>query len=589
MGGTWKWAMVGIALLIAFGAALRVASRREVGRPESQDASNDRAPGSVRPGHPAAGGMLPPAPTDDAEGPTTDERPSPSPTPGIAGSPSFTEAEDPEATESAHGPDGDAADVEEPPYDGEDGAATSGGKGTPASKPKLPSRGTARIFGTVLGKDGLPVRLVLVSARREEDGGVLDRKPNEKGEYQAMSLAGGTYVVTCAVKGQAVLTRRIDLAEGEEKRVDFSVASGTRLFGWVSRGGRPVADTQLVFAPEHGADVTATFAATDAQGNYEVRGVPPGAVMGRVGNHDHRIWVPEGLDELRCDIALPEGIVAGHVYGGRGRAPAKGAKVDVYRVGDPRGDLAQHAARWVTGAEADVDGRYEAKGVTGGRYMLHVSHPEYGLRVHGPVDVPEGGAAEGIDLYLGDPGHLVVFVVDQDWKPIEKAVITIRDAATGEPLLLPQERREATDLGAYILKGVPAGEYRVTAHARGCAQATQRARIANGVERVEFRLAEEARLKVHVRDSSGQPVEHAVLVLWDAAGEPVDPTPGDWDDPSRSQTDTDGALLRGGLGSGTYQAEVASALGRARFQFEAEEGKTTEVEVTVQPVPEEER
>lgn len=582
----WKWLLVAVALFFAVAAAIRVSTRgertRTAGRSVTADApaAAHADPGDCESG--AAAEIQIQNPTSQRN-PESQQRMDQQPLDGETSS----------GSESPSPGPGDRAGLDESPEDstyypgGEgDGVDPAGGA---ASESKVPAHGTGRIYGTVLGKDGLPVKLVLVSVRREEDGGALDVKPNDAGKYQVVNLAGGTYVVVCAIQGEAVLSRRVGLAESEEKQVDFSVASGVRLFGWVSRGGRPVADVLLSFSPEQGADVTTTFSKTDAQGNYEVRGVPPGAVMGRVGNHDYRIWVSEGLEELRYDIRLAEGIIAGHVYAGRSRTPAKVAHVEVYRAGDPKGDLAQHASRWLTAVDTDVEGRYEAKGIGGGRYMLHVSHPDHGTRIHGPVELPERGAAEGVDIYLGDPGMIAGFVLDVSGLPIAGAAASVRQLATGEPVLRRDEQLLTNEHGLFLVEDIPPGRYIVTVHAREHAQQSKVVDASDALERVEFCLGPEANVRVRVRDASGEPVEHAVLVVWDALGEPVDPAPGEWYDPSRTQSDLGGFVTRGGLAVGAYRGEVASSKGRATFEFSVTAGRTTEVEVTVQPAREEDR
>lgn len=372
-----------------------------------------------------------------------------------------------------------------------------------------------------------------------------------------------------------------DRSTGNAEAAADGLNPGVRLFGWVSRGGRPVTETQVSFSPEHGADVTTTFAKTDAQGNYEVRGVPTGSVMGRVGDHDYRIWVPEGLDELRFDIPLAEGVVSGRVYQGSQRRPAQAADVQVYRSGDPKGDLSQHAARWVTGTTTDVEGRYELTGLQAGEYWIHVVQRKHGTKIHGPVRLPERGGLEGVDIYLGDSGMIAGFVLDSTGLPIMGAAASVRQIESGEPVLGRDQRVVTNEHGLFLVEGVPPGRYRVTTHARGKGQQSKTIDADEGAARVEFLLSPEGFVRVQVKDASGNPVEHAVLVVWDASGEPVDPAPGDWGDPLRTQTDRGGFLTRGGLASGDYRGEVASSRGRATFGFSIVEEKTTNVVVEV--------
>ena len=181
------------------------------------------------------------------------------------------------------------------------------------------------------------------------------------------------------------------------------------------------------------------------------------------------------------------------------------------------------------------------------------------------------------------------FVFDTSGLPIAAAVASVRQADTGEPVLIRGEQVLTNQHGLFLIEGIPNGSYEVTVHASGHAQQSKLVKASDALERVEFCLGPEANVRVRVRDASGNTVEHAVLGVGNVLGNPIDPAPGEGDDVSRTQSDSSGYVTRGGLAAGAYRGEVASSKGRTTFEFSVIEGKVTDVEVTVQPVREEDR
>lgn len=476
--------------------------------------------------------------------------------------------------------------------------APSGGTG-PADKESSPSeeapsksnledlvdatpRGTGRIFGHVLDKDGLPARDILVSVHLDGATDGVGQKLDAQGGFDAIRLAAGTYTVACVVENEALLTRRVALATGEEKQVDFSFAAGVRMYGTLRRGGRALTDTQMAFGPEQGADVTVTFARTDDLGAYDVRGIQPGLLRVCVGALCVRFQIPTGIDQLRQDIDLPVGVISGHVYDGKTRAPLAGTDVAAYHVGEPRLDSGQMASRFAGTARTDDQGRYTISGLTGGAYHVQASQRGFLPEARQAVDVPEGGGADAVDLYLIAGAELSGRVLDDRGTAIEGASLTIRDGRTRAPLLGQGEAPRSDVRGDIHLLGVPIGDVLVTAHAAGFAKETRAVTVTEAGGSVVFRLAAEARVRATVRDLAGAPVEHAVLVLRDAQGLPIDPGPTEFDDVKTAQSGADGIVSRGGLAPGSYRGEAASAKGRGYFEFEVGLGQTAEVEVTVE-------
>lgn len=586
-----RWLAIGIGVVAVIAAALAVVrlASREAARPAPRAAqSSGGAPERPASGLPGAGAAdAPAAGTTGAESPLAEP---------VAPMGSAPPTKTPETFAGAvHGSHNPTATLTGPTTPNENTAAAAhhtdetASTTVPSTKKAAEPKGTGRIFGRVLDKDGLPARDVLVYVVLERAEGVSEvragfdsLKLDERGAFAAEHLNAGTYAIACTVVGQLVISRRIALAIGEEREVNFFLASGVRLYGTVRRGGRAVGDTQLAFGPEQGADATMSYAKTNDLGAYEVRGVQPGLSRVYVGALCVRFQVPTGTEELREDIDLPIGEISGHVYDGKTRAALANANVEAYHAGEPGLDSGQMASRFAGQATTDEEGRFTITGLMGGSYRVQASRRGSLPEARVPVELPDGGGVDAVDLNLDSGASLHGTVLDNQGRPIPAASLTIRDAKSREPLLGQGAAARSDAKGSIAIEGVTIGDVLVTAHAAGYAKDTRTVTMTEAGGSVEFRLSAEARIRVTVLDTAGAPVEHAVLVLHDAQGLPVDPGPAEFDDVKTSQSGTDGVVSRGGLAPGSYHGEAASAKGRGYFDFDVLPGQTTEVEVTVE-------
>lgn len=452
------------------------------------------------------------------------------------------------------------------------------GTGDAAAKP--PAGPSGGLFGTVTGRDGLPVAGASVQPRGAPEAVTTDAA----GRYEIAAAPAGKVRVDCTVTGEGTMTRWATVEEGKKAELNFAL-EGIVLHGFVRRAGRPVAATRLEFDPEQGSEMDGSAATTDAAGAYRTVLARPGLLMVRVEADTVRFAVPGGVADFERDIELLAGSISGHVYDEATRAAVVGARIEAFRDLDPRLDIGQAASRFVRAADSGPDGAYELRDLPEGTYTLHVSGTG-GFATVTPVALAKDGFASGADAYLKAGARLEGTVLDAGGKPVAGASFTMREVATGAPMPLPGLDAVRSDAaGRFRVEGVPQGDVRITAHAAGLAKQSATVPVTLAGATVEFRLAPEGRVRVHVLDVAGKPVPKAGLVVRDHAGLPVDPSPEEFADAAGSQSDAQGYVTRRGLPRGHFTGEAAASVGRAPVAFDIEEGKTTELEAVVKEVP----
>lgn len=164
---------------------------------------------------------------------------------------------------------------------------------------RLPAGG-GRIFGRVRDATGAPFKRFLI-----EYAGGYQRSPiDAEGGYEAKPLQEGNHLISFHAWTPLARcwSRRVHVGAGETARLDVDTARGTRLHGVVRQGGRPRSSHQ--FRVES-SDFWA-YASADADGRYELEGVPPGEYRLYPGLSGPTFRVPDGVSEVTWDIDLSE-------------------------------------------------------------------------------------------------------------------------------------------------------------------------------------------------------------------------------------------------------------------------------------------
>lgn len=358
-------------------------------------------------------------------------------------------------------------------------------------------------------------------------------------------------------------------------------AKGCRLFGTVVRGGMPQSDMQVTvstYRDKHGNPVVTR---TDTAGRYEVLPSPTGAVSVRAGGVVEWLYLPSDLDEMRQDLCLPEGAVSGHVYAKGTKEPISDVWVLAYRV-DNTGEAAEpQPSEFVTLDSTDEEGHYLLEGLPGGKYELHAQMGRGEDHVFGVVTLEPRGARDDVDIYIGDPVRISGRVLDASSRPIRRATVTLQDMVNGTPTLPPVQSVSCDDEGIFLFDDATVGAYRMTAVAMGCATAVEAIPVDRKGLQHDFFLRIEATLRMYVKDGKGRALEGASLVITDSSGEVIAPLPSAPGDPGPPRSGPNGEIQRFALREGTFRGYVSLGSAHATFDFKAEEGRETLLEVTL--------
>ena len=216
------------------------------------------------------------------------------------------------------------------------------------------------------------------------------------------------------------------------------------------------------------------------------------------------------------------GSISGHVYKPDGR-PLDGAVITVYTSPDSD-PVASGRTNWY--------GRYEVGGLPTGSYYVKADGYGYAEEFYqdaGPdtatlVSVTLSQETSGIDFTLDVGGYVSGYVYDSQGRPLSGAYIGVYDSTSHYEVA---SGRTGSD-GSYIAVGLPTGSYDVSASRNGCleyydevatlADATSvSATIGQRTPNINFALDQPGIISGTVRDSQGNTVSEANVVVYDSA------------------------------------------------------------------------
>ncbi len=440
---------------------------------------------------------------------------------------------------------------------------------------KLPS--AARVFGRVLDAGGKPKKGAIVDTMAHGRA-VAD----DEGRYEIDGLPPGEITLCCREGGEGLggfgdsQVQKVHLDPGQSIEVNFPPSGGVRVFGVVRCGERVLPDVEVMMIPSDGTSREST---TNAKGEYEFVGLPPGDCYATASGVQVSFAIPDGGTEFRKDFDLPTGALSGSVRIAATRKPPDIVGVTVFGEGD---ESEPFFMRMAGSARSKPDGTFEVIGLKAGKYTVIVRSSPLATEILRNVEVPETGAAKPIEIELVPGGRMHLLVVDEEGKGIDQVFLALWEL----PSKTPNETMDSTcstsgQGGAYeILESFRPGDYvlgvfdhihlpvGVPVHITAGEQAEVKATLGRGGMAI-----------LTVKDEEGKPVEDGAVVVLDAEGKPVDTTLGM---PMGDRLPRGpGGKIGVALPLGKYRGEVTSGDRTGTFEATIQEGPPAEIDVVL--------
>jgi protocatechuate 3,4-dioxygenase beta subunit len=278
----------------------------------------------------------------------------------------------------------------------------------------------------------------------------------------------------------------------------------------VDASGSPVPGASVSVRPAGETFGGSAEAEGDEDGRFVVEGVTAGriVILARAEGHATQrlddVVVAPGERRRGLRLVLERGAtLAGRVASPEGD-PVHGAMVWAQPTEGSAGAGLQGDGR---GDRTDGAGRYRVTGVTSGEVEVTVIHPDY-VRAVQETSLPEGGDSV-LDFRLQRGHDVAGWVVDEVGAPVAAAHLQV-ESALGSSVSDPD--------GAFVLRGVPPGMWRLSAEKEGYAEAEPQRRIevAGPVSGLQVRLVPATTITGQVRGIESSDLAR-VMVL--ASGE----------------------------------------------------------------------
>lgn len=362
------------------------------------------------------------------------------------------------------------------------------------------------ITGTVTDELGDPIEGMWVEAENydDEDAMDMDGETNEEGVYVITGLPPGDYRVSTdsSESGLSYENEYYDNTTSEQlagrvtltgtqttSGIDFTLSAGGAISGTVTDSeGAPIED-MVVSATPYSSDEGWNSANTDANGFYTITGLSSDSYRVQTCSgcsdlsyadkfYDNTsdyygatpviVTVPDTTAEIDFTLALGT-YVSGYVYGWDANSEEYVALEDAHLSAE----YFSGGGGW-SGDETDEEGYYKITGLTAGEYRIRVDKYPY-IEQYYPAAIDWAGA-EPLEIGADIPATNINFELDLGGT----ITGTILDADTNEPVTTgwvnasptngePWGRgaHEIDSDGVYVISGLPAGTYKVSASCEG--------------------------------------------------------------------------------------------------------------------------
>jgi len=459
---------------------------------------------------------------------------------------------------------------------------------------KVSVRIELRAGGTVRGRAmraGSPAASGWVTARPRGDGGTQrNTQTDADGAFELKGLAPGDYLIIVESNGRggAQLRRAVTVIEGQTVEIDLEGGAGVRLSGRIiSRDGAVGEGRVEALRLDQGVD-GGSRSQIGPGGEYALDLPGPGTYtlmvgFGPGGGVKLDVVVPAGSTEVRQDLELPSGRVAGTVVDASTGQAVPNVEVGAFLSG-ARGAsiLSLYKSMQVMGRSDDA-GRFILANLPEGSYDLRAFANGYVQVRRASIQIGAAGTSREARVDMQKALSFAARAEDSGGRPLSGALALLRDGE-GDLVLSGSPARSGGD-GVLDVQGVIPGTYRMTvshqAHAPARAVITVLEDGSVSPQPV-FRLEKGG--KIRVRVSSGrEPVDGATAEVIDDAGEDLMNDAGFFFQEMAMATGPDGILEVGPFPAGVYKVSVTKDGRSSKAEKVAvREGETAEESLTLE-------
>ena len=383
----------------------------------------------------------------------------------------------------------------------------------------------ARVEGHVTTKEGTPVSGQRINLFQGFDFfSAKTAFTDDAGAFGFQAIAEGAY--------QCSIGRFENNATGQQKNVvvpvggtvtiDFQTEgdkeAGGSISGTITIGGKPAVKANVVATDSRG-EASGVSTETDGEGHYVARGLNAGDVRVQVSTQEGNFRTRGGKIEKPggtavIDIAFGASRVSGVLIGSDGKVTVSGAWVQA-EIADPKAEDGGWARvrGFVTSGN---DGQFAFQGLEPGTYRLRITGNMggYAAKVTEPFSVTDGETKDLGRIQLAAGGGISGRVTNSEGSPMEGVGVSLENSR-GEPVFLFSMSSTGSD-GRYGMEGLEFGAYTVVFDKKGYAPARKAATVSGaGGATSDVVLVGGGSLAVTVEDESGQPVESALIELYE--------------------------------------------------------------------------
>ena len=378
------------------------------------------------------------------------------------------------------------------------------------------------ISGRVLDPTGLPVGGASVSAASPGGGMMVmiggaapkSAVTNTDGEYRLEGFGAGSYEVTAKLDGFAPAKTEapVQLDRSDAISVDLQLETGAAITGVVEGLSFDELSQVQIMAMQPGASAMPLMAQVDYEGSYLIDNVPAGdwMVMATVGqggkNARETITIDPGTLEMVVDFSFGGGLtLSGRVE--RNGEPVSGTMVIASSTDGPG------AGQTTT----DPEGRFILEGLEAGRYQVIVTS----LNRSSHQETIELVGDQELNITLQEATVRGRVVRADSGEGLEGADLTLNRTDDDSPLagmaVFGMGGPRSGVGGGFVLDGVSAGAYRLTATLDGWGTASVDFVVEDqDIDGLELTMERAARLSVYVVRANGSlPTRVGVTVVDD--------------------------------------------------------------------------